>query len=62
MKTNIRSLSDLNTKSEEFMKLHTEIIDYCNKNEFPHLELGISEIFKNVLMILTEANRIIMRL
>ena len=40
MKTNIRSLSDLNTKSEEFMKLHTEIIDYCNKNEFPSLRIG----------------------
>ena len=40
MKTNIRSLSDLNTKSEEFMKLQTEIIDYCNKNEFPSLRIG----------------------
>ena len=40
MSTNIRSFAELNTKSIEFLKMHEEIIDYCEKSEIPALRIG----------------------
>ena len=40
MSTNIRSFAELNTKSIEFLKMHEEIIDYCDKSEIPALRIG----------------------
>ena len=40
MEMNIRSFSDLNTKSERFLNLHREILEYCDKSEMSPLRIG----------------------
>jgi len=40
MNVNIRSFAELNTKSPEFLKMHQEIIEYCDKKGMDPLRIG----------------------
>ena len=40
MNVNIRSFAELNTKSPEFLQMHQEIIEYCDKKGMDPLRIG----------------------